>query len=921
MNLISKYFLLFCSCLFLNTFCVSAEMSFKTLPVRDGLELYELKAINRDTLGFVWLGNARGLSRFDGREVKLYPIPGYAKPFVSSIHELDKSRLLVCSSRGVFEFHRNTGKYIHIAKYRDSLDISSMAISPDKNSYYLGSFKWFDVYNVRDKKIKRYSITHYGVSIRILDLIYGGGMVWMGTSNGVCQYNPQNKSFRIVTSGRLGKVNKILLVHDSLFIGTESGLYIYDVKKGKCQSVSQFDNLIVTSIAKGRGNQLYVGTNGFGIASIDLATLKIREWYNHIKKREGGALPSNSVYTIFYDKEDVLWAGFHSAGVSFSQHYKSKFSLFAYGGSDELKGLTARAICVSGGVKLIGTRDGLIVSESSGKSTLYSAGIERKGLRANIILSICPYPGHSGQFLVCTYGGGISVFDLNTRRFTEFINHKSMLYGKIYGVCSDRHGFLWIATLDGLYKCDVSGKPYVVHLIKTNSFSAIHYDRYGRIWLGSDRGLAVLDTKTENFIEVEYFNSIIKGRTVSINGDDRGNVWVCVTDGGLYAFDTHLHLVKHYTNLNGLPDNSVVSTLQDRKGDLWIATVSGFARLSGGAIWTFSLSDGLPGEAFMPSACSQDADGNLWFGAETGLMYFNPEQIQKNNRSPLTVISGVEVNNGIIEPVVKSKKNGPFYTPVSIKGKSNTLKIEFAALNFFNPEDNRFRFILKGYDKKWRVSGRVDSVEYKDLHSGHYVFLVYGANNDGVWSKTPAVLPVQVRYYFYQTIWFIIFCIFLFAACGYWGFRYYFRHTATKLKEQLLSSLPKKEKREPSKPKFGEDRNKEIVEIVRIYMQDQKPYLDVNFKFSKLAEAVNLSQVEISQAITQIEGQSFSDFVNRYRVAEFIEQYKNDLESKLKITSIAFDCGFYSKASFYRAFKKATGMAPGEYFKDSDIKD
>ena len=59
--------------------------------------------------------------------------------------------------------------------------------------------------------------------------------------------------------------------------------------------------------------------------------------------------------------------------------------------------------------------------------------------------------------------------------------------------------------------------------------------------------------------------------------------------------------------------------------------------------------------------------------------------------------------------------------------------------------------------------------------------------------------------------------------------------------------------------------------------------------------------------------QNFYDFVNTYRIKESKRLLKDPESEKYKIISIAYDSGFSSKSSFYKAFKKSTGITPGEY--------
>lgn len=99
------------------------------------------------------------------------------------------------------------------------------------------------------------------------------------------------------------------------------------------------------------------------------------------------------------------------------------------------------------------------------------------------------------------------------------------------------------------------------------------------------------------------------------------------------------------------------------------------------------------------------------------------------------------------------------------------------------------------------------------------------------------------------------------------------------------------------------------------YMKQEQPYLSPEFKLDDLAGALQISRHHLSQIINEQIGLSFSDFVNRYRVEESQRLLTNADYQDVKILAVAFDAGFNTKASFYNAFKKATGTSPTEYRK------
>ena len=122
-----------------------------------------------------------------------------------------------------------------------------------------------------------------------------------------------------------------------------------------------------------------------------------------------------------------------------------------------------------------------------------------------------------------------------------------------------------------------------------------------------------------------------------------------------------------------------------------------------------------------------------------------------------------------------------------------------------------------------------------------------------------------------------------------------------------------------AKPKYARTRiaeaERRALEIrLGGLMESEKPYLNPSLKQTDLAEALGVSSHILSQILTQGLQTSFSDYVNRYRVEE-AKRRLQDLSRNETVMGVALDAGFNSSASFYRAFKKHSGLTPTAYLK------
>lgn len=107
-----------------------------------------------------------------------------------------------------------------------------------------------------------------------------------------------------------------------------------------------------------------------------------------------------------------------------------------------------------------------------------------------------------------------------------------------------------------------------------------------------------------------------------------------------------------------------------------------------------------------------------------------------------------------------------------------------------------------------------------------------------------------------------------------------------------------------------------LAENLSKVMETKKPFLNENLNLTLLAELSETTQTQLSQVINQHFQMSFYDFVNQYRVEEAKRMLSSITFDHLTILGIAFECGFKSKSSFNRYFKKYVGVSPSE-FKDS----
>lgn len=98
-------------------------------------------------------------------------------------------------------------------------------------------------------------------------------------------------------------------------------------------------------------------------------------------------------------------------------------------------------------------------------------------------------------------------------------------------------------------------------------------------------------------------------------------------------------------------------------------------------------------------------------------------------------------------------------------------------------------------------------------------------------------------------------------------------------------------------------------------LKTNKPYLDEDLTLNKLAKELDTTDKKLSALLNQYMDTTFYDLINTYRVAEMKEKMQSELYRNYTLLAISYECGFKSKTSFNRIFKKEMGCSPSVYRK------
>ncbi len=343
---------------------------------------------------------------------------------------------------------------------------------------------------------------------------------------------------------------------------------------------------------------------------------------------------------------------------------------------------------------------------------------------------------------------------------------------------------LWVGTPKGLNRFDrekeifkhfknVPGNP---NSVSNNYINTIYEDQSNILWIGTEGGLNQFHAESETFShwkrEPGNPNSLSNNIVSSIWEDDEGILWIGTSGGGLNKFDRKKETFKHYLEKDGLPNSVIYSILGDDEGNLWMSTNKGISKFNPKkeTFKNYDARDGLQSNEFQGGAYYKSDDGEMFFGGINGFNAFYPQEIKDNPHVPPIVITNFQILNESVEIGQESplKQAITETREIVLSYKDYIFSFDFAALDFSNPEKNRYAYKMEGLDKDWIYGdSKKRFATYTNLDPGEYVFRVIGSNNDGIWNQEGASIKITIVPPFWETWWFTLFLLVSFAVLSY----------------------------------------------------------------------------------------------------------------------------------------------------------
>ncbi len=771
-------------------------LHFDHITTENGLSKSSITSILQDSKGFMWIGTFNGLNRYDGYEFSVYQYnqndpKSISHNYISSLHEDYEGKLWVGTSDGLNCYNSATDNF---TRYRyDKNNPNSISdnqievIFEDKDKQLWigtrnGGVNRFD--RRRGVFVRYYhGNNNNSLSSNFIQTFFDDseGNIWIGHRNGAIDILNKKKGSieQLKINGNKfsnSSVKAITQMHDkSIWIGTQgNGIFKIKLRDGKIietinylherNQPNSISGNYILSLMVDSDNRLWIGTEDEGLNILDIR----QEKFFHYKSDplDYSSLNNNSIYTIYEDIIGNIWIGTYAGGINLTTKGGVSFQYYKHlpgsSNSPAHNNINSFWEDVKGNIWIATGGGGLDLFDRKNKKFIH----DYKNLAGDVILSL--YEDSDYNLWIGTWANGLFKLNSKTGSIVQYTKEKNGLASNnIFQILENTKGELWLCTFwGGLTRFDAQKQTSIIYNtensgLSDNDLRTMTLDYEGNLWIGTDIGLVSFNPKRKIFKTYRHAedktNSISKGFVSYVMQAKDSSLWIGTTSG-LNKFDRKRESFIHYNAKNGLPNDEIMCIIEDNSGFLWISTNKGVSKFDPKkeVFKNFDVTDGLQGSEFNTRSGIKTKNGEILFGGVNGFNIFQPGNLKDNQFIPPVVINDLKIFN---KPVSIGGEDSPLEKniigseEITLSYKQSVFSFGFVALNFVNPEKNKYAYMMEGFDDDWNYVGSNRTATYTNLDPGRYVFKVKASNNDGIWNEKGASIIVTIEPPFWKTWW------------------------------------------------------------------------------------------------------------------------------------------------------------------------
>lgn len=756
-------FILFCIC-FWCVYFTGFSQYVKRLDTKEGLINGTINVFQKDSLGYIWIGSDKGISRYSGVEFKKYDLEAITSSESAGIIDiLNLNGIIYMISpdgfliKYLYDFDAFE-KVLHIEK-KLFLSIAKL----DDENVIIGLDTGIIIFNITTKKT---SEILYPETFLNRKIIVKNNTVYTATARGCFVYSFDKKKNKLELSEKFLEKNDIINIaldaKNRLWIGTEvGGLFIKNNSEIKQVVINEIlkKTYAIRKIKFDNQNNALVAIDRLGLFVID-ENLQIKASFSH-NVDDINSISQNSIYEIFVDKLNAYWLGLREGGINIIYQKDNVFQHISHelNNPNSINNNTVRAVYESkNGDLWFGTENG-ISKYANKKWTNYN---KNPKLYNTAVLTINEY---QSDLLIGTYGEGILKFNPKDETVSvPNLEPKVPLQFIFNLIVFDDN--LWISGSDGPlihYYQNTFKSRYAIGLVRTivQGFDDIYY-------AGTNSGFYEINERNQSVRKInnEIFNSI--NEIQNLYFDPLNNViWIGSTNG-LYKFNLSDETFENISKNSKKEIGSVFSIKKDNMHRLFLGTISG--------LWVYHIKtklfrkyndqDGLNIEEFGTGASTKLKDGRFAFGGPKGAVIFQPVELEKDRPINDIFLGNFQINGKKPDSLILNK-NINFLNEIELAFDQNSISFNFETIKFHGSKRNKFEYQLYGYDSNFKTIYGNEKITYSNLAPGKYRLLAKGFNAEGVQGNKEYVLKITIKKPFWKTAvaifsYFLIVCFFVY---------------------------------------------------------------------------------------------------------------------------------------------------------------